>query len=125
MVTLDDRGSALAALDDVGINRSLHQEIHGADRLCLAFEYFDKFFADDLALLFGIAHAFKFIQKTFARVRFNQIHSKSVAENGNDLVRLPLAQKTVVDEHAHEPIAHRFVHERCRDCAVHAAAHGA
>src|SRR6185503_4896923 len=45
---------ATARLDDVGIDRALHEELHRADLLRLGLELANELLADDRALLLGI-----------------------------------------------------------------------
>ena len=59
-MALDHGGFTFAAFDHVGINRALHEEIHRADLFGNFFKRTDKFFADDLTLLFGLGNAFQF-----------------------------------------------------------------
>ena len=58
-MALDHRRISFAALDHVGINRSLHEHIDLAQLLCLILKYADKFLADDLSLLLRLGNPCK------------------------------------------------------------------
>ena len=53
------RRFACSRFDNVGINRSLNEEVDGTYFLCLGFENADKFFADNLSFRFGIGNSVK------------------------------------------------------------------
>lgn len=61
-MTLDDCGTAHAALNDIGIDCTLEQ-IFRADLLCFVLKDADEFLADDLALALGLANALKLLRK--------------------------------------------------------------
>ena len=58
-MALDYRRISFAALDHVGINRSLHEHVDLAQLLCLILKYADKFLADDLSLLLRLSNTCK------------------------------------------------------------------
>ena len=58
-MALDHRRISFAALDHVGINRSLHKHIDLAQLLCLILKYADKFLTDNFTFLFGLGNARK------------------------------------------------------------------
>ena len=75
VVRLDDGGFAQAALDDVGINSALDEEIDLADLFRFSFKDADKFFANDFTLLLGIDNAFQPVIKGFVGVDTNKLKS--------------------------------------------------
>ena len=131
VVRLDVGGAGAAAgLDDVGVERALHEELdllalrrRVADDLALGgLEDPDELAADDLALLLGVGDA--------RRARRGTASAASTTCSGDagrgdevalDLLGLALAQQAVVDEHAGELVADRPLHERRGDRGVDAA----
>ena len=67
------------ALDDVGIERALGQEVDGADLERLLLEDPDELVADDLALLLGVLDAGQPGQEALARVDHDQVHPEVLA----------------------------------------------
>ena len=121
MVALDVRVVAAARLDDVGIQRSLHQEARVAEILRRFFEHADEELADRLALAFGIDDVVERVEETVARLHVHELDRELLAERLLDLFRFAAAQQPGVDEDAHELVADRLVHERGRDRGVDAA----
>ena len=60
VVALDGGGVALAALDDVGVDGPLHENIGVSDLVAHVFKDADELLPDDLALLFGFDDAREF-----------------------------------------------------------------
>ena len=130
VVRLDVRGAGAAAgLDDVGVERALHEE---ADRLAVGgrleherllgrLERADELASDDLALLLGVADPGECVQELLPRVDRDQPHTGRGDVVVLDLLALVLAQQAVVDEDADQLVADRFVHERRRDGRVDSA----
>lgn len=114
-----------SALDDVGIDRSLHEIVDFAEFFCFFTEYVDEVFADYLAFALRLPDAAKIGQEPFGSVDFYQVHSSFVAEDAHNVVCLVLAEQSVIDENTGEVIAYGFVKQGRRDRAVHSAAHGA
>jgi len=71
VVALDLGGIAQAALDNIGINRTLHQKTDLADFFSDIFKAADKLLADNLSLLFGVCDACEFCKEPFAGVDSN------------------------------------------------------
>ncbi len=131
MVALDVGGAgAPARLDDVGVERALHEELDvvaspkwrlgrndlGGD----LFEGADELGADDLALGLGIGDAFELGEELLRRVDGHQADAGGGHVVALHLLALALAQQSVVDEHARELVAHGTVHERRGDRGVDA-----
>src|SRR5512142_718648 len=102
-------GLAALRLDDVGIDRPLHEERLRAVRvgeeahlLRLFLEAADELLADDRALALGVGDVCETREKTLRRVHVHEAQARS--ERRDDLLGLALAQETVVDEHAGEAI---------------------
>ena len=125
MVALYDGRLALAALNHVGINGTLNEVVHGADLLGYLFKRADELLAYYLALGFGIGDALELFKEYLTVVHLYEVHAEAVFKHAHYLVGLVLSQEPVVDEHAGELVAHRLMYERCRNCGINAARHGA
>ena len=109
-------------LDDVGIERALHQVSHVlADRLRLGLEHVDERVADAPPLLLRIGDAGQALEEAIARIHYTEIDAQVTAERGLDLLSLVQAEQAVIHEDAGEPVAHRAMHQHRGDRAVHAA----
>ena len=80
MVALYRGTDALAALDDIGVDRTLYEVINGADLLRLFLEYLDELLADDLALALGIFNAGKLIEKTLLCVNSDELRLEALSK---------------------------------------------
>ena len=125
MVALDAGGAGAAAgLDDVRVQRALHQELDvvlGFDLAGRLLEHPDELPPDDLALLLRVGDARECVQEPAGRV-----HHLELDPGGGDVVLLDLfglagPQQPMVHEHAGELVAHGAVHERRRDRRIHPA----
>ena len=116
------RPGAAAGLDDVGVQRPLHEEVRVADLRRLLLEDADELGADDLALALGLGDAAQLVQEARLGVDGDERDLEGVAEGGDDLLALVLAHQAVVDEDAGELVADRAVHEQRGDRRVDAAA---
>ena len=100
------RAADRTRFDHVGIKRSLHQPLDLAflfcNAACFPVEYGNELFADDLPLLFGIAHSRQLFHEAIGGVDRNQVQPKIVAEILLHFLELVLAQHSVVDEDARE-----------------------
>lgn len=123
VVTLDDGGLAEAALNDIGINRPLHEEIDLADLLRFGFKDTDEFLADDLALLLRLGHALEFFIETLLGIDADKVQIVRAvrAEHGFDLVSLVLSEEAVIDEDARQLLADRLREQDRRHGGVDAA----
>ena len=112
-----------AALDHVGIQRSLHQE--GRARHLLArdlLEHPDELLADRLALHLGVGDARQAPEEPVGGLHVHQRDPEVPRERLLHLIGLALAVQPVVDEHARQLVPHRAVHQQCRHRGVDAAA---
>ena len=75
------------ALDHVGVERALRQEVGAADLLGLGLEDVDEQPADDLALLLGVGDAGERAEEEVARVDMDERDVVVVAEQPHDLLR--------------------------------------
>ena len=113
------------ALDDVGVDGALKEEVHFAEFGRFFLEDADEFLADDLAFLFGVVDARQLSQETFPGVDHDEVHLEGLLEDLLDGFRLVLAHEAVVDEDAGQLVADGAVDERRTDRAVDAAGEGA
>ena len=127
VVRLDDGGHAQAALDDVGINGALDEEIDLPDLFRFRFKDANKFFADDFALLLGIDNAFQSVIKGFVSIDTNkiQIVGPFRAKDRRHFVAFIFAQKSVVDENAGKLPPDRLGKQHRRHRGIDAARKGA
>ena len=134
VVRLDVGGAGPAAgLDDVGVERALHEERdlvallgRGAEHLGLGgLEDPDELAADDLALLLGVADPGERVEEALLGVDDVQVDAGGGDEVALDLLGLALAQQPVVDEDAGQPVADGALDEGGRDRGVDAAGEAA
>ena len=109
------------AFQNVGVNRTLRQKFDALLLARLFFKHANEFRADDFALLFGLRNARKLSQKAIDRVHVDQIGVHLIAEHLDDLLGFALAQKPVVDVHAHEVLPDRLDQKRGDDGRIHPA----
>ncbi len=84
-------------------------------------EHVDEETADGLALLFGIGDACEFAEKLLRGVHMHQRDVVVMAEQVDDGLGLVEPQHAVVDEHAGELVADRFVDQHRGHGKVHTA----
>ena len=136
VVGLDVGGAGAAAgLDDVGVERALHQEgdlvavaaAHGVGQhLGLrGLEDPDELAADDLALLLRVGDTDEGVEELLLRVDHLQVDAGGGHEVALDLLGLALAHQPVVDVDAGEPVADRPLHQRRGHRGVDAAGQAA
>ena len=109
------------ALDDVGIERALREELGAADLLRLVLEGLDEQPADGLALGLGVGLALERREELPSRINVDERDVVVVAEHRHDLVGLVEPHQAVVDEDAGELVADRLVDQHRRDRGVDAA----
>ena len=109
------------ALDDVGIERALRQELGAADLLRLLLEHLDEQPADGLALGLRIGLAFERADEAVGRVDVDQRDVVVAAEHRHHLLRLVLPHQAVVDEDAGQLLADRLVDQHRGDGGIDAA----
>ena len=103
------------ALDHVGIERALRQKFRAADLFRFALEHIDEELADGLALLLRVADAGERAEEQVAGLDVHQRNVVGAAKQRDDLLGFGEPQQAVVDEHAGELIADRFVDQHRRD----------
>ena len=113
--------SLRARLDDVGVERALHEEARVLDAARGLLEDADEQLADRLALLLGVGDAGEALEVALGGAHVDQLDALVALERLDDLVALALAHEAGVDEHARELGADRLVHQRGRHRGVDAA----
>ena len=103
----------LHALENVGVNSSLRQELDALQLSRLFCEYLNEFLSDDLSLALGITHACKKIKITVGSVDVNEICVEGLAENVDNRLALALSHKSVVYVHANQLLANSL-NKQCR-----------
>ena len=99
MVALDGGAAAHAALDAVGIDGALEQEVR-AGLAGLLLKHAHEQLADDLALALRIGHALQRLQKALGRIHMDDVQAQVVLVGFEHLFGLVLAQQAVIHEHA-------------------------
>ena len=110
-----------ARLDDVGVERALHEERGVGQAAGVLLEDPDEQLADRLALLLGVGDAGEPLEEAVAGLDVDQLDALVAAERLDDLLALALAHQPGVDEHARELRADGPVDERGGDRRVDAA----
>ena len=113
------------ALDHVGIQRALRQEVGAADARGLLLEHLDEHAADCFALGLGVGHAVELRQEQVARVAVHELDVEPVAEGLDDLLRLALPQQAAVHEDAGQLVAHGLMDQRGGNRAIDPAGQAA
>src|SRR6478672_11342317 len=121
MVRLDGRRRSAReghALDHVGIERALREEIDLAELVGFVLVHLNEQAADGLALLLRVGDATKPGEEARASINGDQRNVVVAAKEIDHLTRLVLAEQPMIDEDAGELIADRFVDEQRRDGRV-------
>ena len=106
-------------LDDVGIERPLHEELRVvARRRGRIFEDIDEGVADPSPLLLGIFDPRECRQKAVRCVDGDQLDPKMRTEGFFNLLALVQPEQSVIDEDAGQLRADRAMYEGCRDGRV-------
>ena len=108
MVGLDGTG-----FDDVRIDRSLSQETDAVQLAGLFLENAYELRSDDFPFLLRISHSRQFVEETVRGVDIHQVGSQLVAEYPDHLLRLTLAEESVIDVYGNQLPAHRL-DKQCR-----------
>src|ERR1035437_4130787 len=100
-----------AGLDDVGVERALHQPVHSAcffgDARSLVVEDGDELSADALSLCLRVDDPSQLLEEAFAGVHSDNFQAKFLAQILLDILEFVFAQDAVVDEDAGELAADR------------------
>ena len=124
VVQLDARGGprvAMAALDHVGVQGALREELCLGNVLCGVLEDINKSMPDATALFLRIGDARKVREELLARVGDTQVNLEVIAERAFDQFSLAVAQQTGIDENAVQLRANRLMQQRRDDGGVDAA----
>ena len=116
--------SPRARLDDVGIQRALHEKASVLDIGRHLFEDADERLPDGLALGFGIGDTGQKGEEPIGRFDVDQVHVELAPKRLLDLVGLAGAHEARVDEHTRELVADGPVHEGGGHGRVHPARQG-
>ena len=108
-------------LDHIGIQRPLREEGGSADFSLCVFEYIDKGFADDLALLFRITDALEALKEERTCILMHQRDIEMITEQADDFFRFVLAHQAGVDKDAGELVADRGMQQARHDGGINAA----
>ena len=106
VVALDLGRRIGARLDDIGIQRALHQIGRSVHLIGGLLEDANEQLADDLALLLGVDHPHQSVEEPVGGVHRDQLDALGTAEGVDHLLAFVLAHQAGVDEHASELMAH-------------------
>ncbi len=109
------------ALENIGIDRALREELNVILLARFFFKYANKLGADDFSLFFRLGNTCQLVEKTVYRIYIDEIGVHLVAEHLDDLLRLALAQQAVVDMDTYQIFADRLDQQRGNDRAVYTA----
>ena len=114
------------ALDHIRVERALRQKFGQAfSRICDFFrfrlEYVDEQFPDRLAFLFRVLDAGERLEEQLLGDNMHERNIVSAAEQGDHAFAFAEPQQAVIDEHAGELVADRFVDEHGGDGGIDAA----
>src|SRR5215831_5715460 len=109
-----------ARLDDVRVQRSLHEEARVFDSLRGVFEDANEELTDRLALLLRIDDPGKPFEEAICGAHMNELDALVPAERLDHLVAFALTHESGVDEDACELMSNGLVHERGCDCGIDA-----
>ena len=109
------------ALQNVGIDGALREELDALKLGSFLVKHLDKLTADDLTLLLRLADACEKIEKTIGSIYVNEVGIQFLAEHLDDLLAFPLAHQSVVDVNAGELLPN-CLDEKCgNDRRINAA----
>ncbi len=120
MVTLYDL-TAVAAFDDIGINRPLREIRFAAEPGRLFLKDADKLLADDLAFFLRIEHAFDAVNETVGGVDGDQRNPERLREHLADHARFVFTHEPVIYKNTGELVADGLVYQRRNDGGIDAA----
>jgi len=100
------------ALEDVGVDGALPEELDPLDLLGLLLEDHDELGSDDLPLLLGVGDSGELVEEPVGGVDVHEVRAEVVAEHVDDLLGLALAEQAVVDVDAGEVLADGFDQQR-------------
>ena len=121
VVRLDDGVVVAPRLDDVGVQRALHQEARVLQVARHLLEHPDECLADDLALALGFENVVERVKKPVGGLDVHQVDVELTQEGLFHLFGFAESQQAGVDEYARELVTDRLVHERGRDGRVDTA----
>ena len=109
------------AFENIGIYSALCKKLYSVLLAGFLLKHADKLCTDDLSLALGLGNSGKLVQKTFYCVNINKVCLHLIAEYRNYLLRLTLAQKSVVDVNAHKLLSDSLNEKGCNNGAVNAS----
>ena len=109
------------ALEDVGPDGALGEELDAVKLSGFLCEHFDELAAANVSLFLGIGDACQLVQEAVCRVDINEVGIHLVAEYLDNLLGLALAEQSVVDMYTYQVLADRFDQESCDDGGIYTA----
>ena len=101
----------LNALENVGVDGALSEELDAFELSCFFNEYFYEFFSYYLSLCLGITYSCEKIEVTVGSIDVDKVSIEVLSENFDNLFGLTLSHKTVIYVYAYQLLADRFDEE--------------
>ena len=120
VVALDNLARDVQRLDTVGVDSALRQPFRVGNLLRLGVKDLHEVATDNLALLLRLANACQIAEETLARIHANHVQPEALVV-AHHILKLVLAEHTVVHEDTGQLVAYRFVEQYRHHRRVHAA----
>src|SRR5690606_22821532 len=119
-------GNSLARLgagrfDHVRVDGALGQPAGVGQFAGFGLEYFNKFLANDLALLFGVGDAGQLAHELFGGIDVDDLHAEVITKGVHDLLGFVQAQEPVINKYAGQLVADGLMNERSRHRRIYTA----
>ncbi len=121
MVRLDYLIGLGAALDDIGVDSALREEVYSVEFTRLFLEYSYELRSDNLTLTLGIGYICELIEESVYAVGIYKRSAELFSEYFDNLLGLALAQQSVIDVHAYKLLADCADEQRRYHRAIYAA----
>ena len=109
MVAFDFCCVAGSGFDDIGVERSLDEEMGVGDAALCLFEDTNEFFADCFSFFLGVGDPLERFEKSIGCPFVDEFNTLGSLECLDDLVAFTESHETRVDEHAHQLRSDCFV----------------
>src|SRR5690606_4845612 len=116
-----DQAAADAGLDDVGVDRTLHEIAHVADAAGFLLEYPDELFSNDTPLVLRIRDARQLPEESGRRIDVPKVRTKPFAESSLDPLGLSGAHQPGVHKDRMQAITYGPMHQRGGHGGIHTA----
>src|SRR5438552_5150764 len=108
--------------NDVRIQSSLNEKIHGADLFRLLLEYANEFISDQLTFSLRIAHSSQHIEKALRSIYSPNIQMQVVLKHRKHFFEFVLSQQAGVDENTDQTVSDSLRNQCSGHRGIHTAA---